>query len=162
MREAYFAGGCFWCVTPIYKMYGVDQVICGYAGGDEVNPTYEQVKHQETGHRETIKLVYDPAKVAYDKLLDIFFANVDPFDAEGQFIDKGFSYTLAIFCETEEEKEAATAKIRKVEDETGKRVQVAVLPYKNFYEAEEYHQDYYLKNPEAYEKEMKESGRVKE
>jgi methionine-S-sulfoxide reductase len=161
MREAYFAGGCFWCVTPIYKMYGVDQVICGYAGGDEVNPTYEQVKHQETGHRETIKLVYDPAKVAYDKLLDIFFANVDPFDAEGQFIDKGFSYTLAIFCETEEEKEAATAKIRKVEDETGKRVQVAVLPYKNFYEAEEYHQDYYLKNPEAFEKELIESGRKK-
>lgn len=161
MREAYFAGGCFWCVTPIYKMYGVDQVICGYAGGDEVNPTYEQVKHQETGHRETIKLVYDPAKVAYDKLLDIFFANVDPFDAEGQFIDKGFSYTLAIFYETEEEKEAATAKIRKVEEETGKRVQVAVLPYKNFYEAEEYHQDYYLKNPEAFEKELIESGRKK-
>ena len=67
MKEAYFAGGCFWCVTPIYKMYGVDDVICGYAGGDEKDPTYEQVKHQETGHRETIKLVYDPEKVSYDK-----------------------------------------------------------------------------------------------
>ena len=104
-KEAYFAGGCFWCVTPIYKMYGVDAVICGYAGGDEVNPTYEQVKHQETGHRETIKLVYNPEKVSYERLLDIYFANVDPFDAEGQFIDKGFSYTLAIFYNTEEEKE---------------------------------------------------------
>ena len=82
MKEAYFAGGCFWCVTPIYKMYGVEKVICGYAGGDEENPTYEQVKHQQTGHRETIKLVYDPEKVSYEKLLDIYFANVDPFDGE--------------------------------------------------------------------------------
>ena len=161
MKEAYFAGGCFWCVTPIYKMYGVDEVICGYAGGDEKNPTYEQVKHQETGHRETIKLVYDPEKVSYDKLLDIYFANVDPFDAEGQFIDKGFSYTLAIFYISDDEKRAALEKIAKIEQESGKKVQVEVLPFKNFYEAEEYHQDYYLKNPEAFEKERIESGRKK-
>ncbi len=162
MSEAYFAGGCFWCVTPIYKMYGVSEVICGYAGGDEENPTYEQVKHQETGHRETIKLVYNPEKVEYDKLLDIFFANVDPFDGEGQFIDKGFSYTLAIFYKTEEEKEKAEAKVKEVEAGSDKKAQVAILPYKNFYEAEEYHQDYYLKNPEAFEKELVESGRKKE
>ena len=161
MKEAYFAGGCFWCVTPIYKMYGVDQVICGYSGGNEENPTYEQVKHQETGHRETIKLVYDPEKVSYDKLLDIFLANVDPFDAEGQFIDKGFSYTLAIFYSSEEEKEKAAAKIAQTESDSGKKVQIKLLPYKNFYEAEEYHQDYYLKNPEAFEKELIESGRKK-
>ena len=161
IKEAYFAGGCFWCVTPIYKMYGVDQVICGYAGGDEVNPTYEQVKHQETGHRETIKLVYDPEKVAYGKLLDIFLANVDPYDAEGQFIDKGFSYTLAVFYTSEDEKNAALEKISALEKESGKKAQIAVLPYKNFYEAEEYHQDYYLKNPEAFEKELIESGRKK-
>ncbi len=159
MREAYFAGGCFWCVTPIYKMYGVDKVICGYAGGDEADPTYEQVKHQETGHRETIKLVYDPEKVSYDSLLDIYFANVDPFDAEGQFIDKGFSYTLAIFYMSDEEKNTALEKIRKIEQESEKKVQIEVLPYKNFYEAEEYHQDYYLKNPDAFEKELIESGR---
>ena len=161
MKEAYFAGGCFWCVTPIYKMYGVDEVICGYAGGDEADPTYEQVKHQETGHRETIKLVYDPQKVSYDRLLDIYFANVDPFDAEGQFIDKGFSYTLAIFYKSEDEKAAVLKKIEAVEKESGKKVQVEVLPYKNFYEAEDYHQDYYLKNPEAFEKELIESGRKK-
>lgn len=161
MKEAYFAGGCFWCVTPIYKMYGVDEVICGYAGGDEKNPTYEQVKHQETGHRETIKLVYDHEKVSYDKLLDIYFANVDPFDAEGQFIDKGFSYTLAIFYMSDDEKKTALEKIGKIEQESGKKVQVEVLPFKNFYEAEEYHQDYYLKNPEAFEKELIESGRKK-
>ena len=159
MKEAYFAGGCFWCVTPIYKMYGVDKVICGYAGGDEVNPTYEQVKHQKTGHRETIKLVYDPEKVTYGKLLDIFLANVDPFDAEGQYIDKGFSYTLAVFYTSEDEKKAALEKIDSIEKDSGKKVQIALLPYKNFYEAEEYHQDYYLKNPEAFEKEILESGR---
>ena len=150
MKEAYFAGGCFWCVTPIFKLYGVDKVICGYSGGDEKNPTYEQVKHQETGHRETIKLAYDPEKVTYDKLLDIYFANVDPFDSEGQFIDKGFSYTLAIFYTSEEEKEIAVSKIEKIERGSGKKVEVALLPYKNFFEAEEYHQDYYLKNPEAF------------
>ena len=162
MKEAYFAGGCFWCVTPIYKMYGVEKVICGYAGGDEVDPTYEQVKHQKTGHRETIKLVYDPTKVGYEKLLDIFFANVDPFDPDGQFIDKGFSYTLAIFYCTEEEKALAEEKISAVEAEAGRKACVAILPYKNFYEAEEYHQDYYLKNPEAFEQELIESGRKKE
>ncbi len=159
MKEAYFAGGCFWCVTPIYKMYGVDKVICGYAGGDEVNPTYEQVKHQQTGHRETIKLVYDPEKVTYDKLLDIYLANVDPFDAEGQFIDKGFSYTLAIFYTSDYEKELTQAKLTALEKKDGRKPQVALLPFKNFYEAEEYHQDYYLKNPEAFEKELIESGR---
>ena len=161
MKDAYFAGGCFWCVTPIYKLYGVEKVICGYAGGEEENPTYEQVKHQETGHRETIKLVYDPERVTYEKLLDIYFANVDPFDAQGQFIDKGFSYTLAIFYTDPEEKEKAAAKIGRIEADSGKKVQVQLLPYKNFYEAEEYHQDYYLKNPEAFEKEMVESGRRK-
>ena len=161
MKEAYFAGGCFWCVTPIYKLYGVEKVICGYAGGEEENPTYEQVKHQETGHRETIKLVYDPGRVSYEKLLDIYFANVDPFDAQGQFIDKGFSYTLAIFYTDPEEKEKAAARIARIEADSGKKVQVELLPYKNFYEAEEYHQDYYLKNPEAFEQELIESGRKK-
>ena len=80
--KAYFAGGCFWCVTPIYKIYGVDSVVCGYSGGDEVNPSYEEVKSQKTGHRETIELTYEKVNVSYDKLLDIYFANVDPFDGE--------------------------------------------------------------------------------
>ena len=159
--RAYFAGGCFWCVTPIYKMYGVDRVVCGYSGGDEVNPTYEDVKAQKTGHRETIMLEYEPEKVSYDKLLDIFFANVDPFDGEGQFIDKGFSYTLAIYYTNEAEKNIALGKIKALEEKSGKAVQVALEEFKSFYEAEEYHQDYYLKNPEAFEKELLESGRKK-
>ena len=161
MREAYFSGGCFWCVTPIYKIWGVDSVVCGYSGGDEVNPTYKDVKEQKTGHRETIELTYNPETVSYDKLLEIYLANVDPFDAEGQFIDKGFSYTLAIFYTSEDEKEETLRKINAIEQGSGKKVHIAVLPYKNFYEAEEYHQDYYLKNPEAFEKELVESGRKK-
>ena len=159
--KAYFAGGCFWCVTPIYKLYGVDKVVCGYSGGKEENPTYEDVKAQKTGHRETIMLEYDPAKVEYSKLLDIYFANVDPFDSEGQFIDKGHSYTLAIYYSSEEEKALAKERIDKLQAETGKEVYVALEPFEKFYEAEEYHQDYYLKNPEAFEKELIESGRKK-
>ena len=160
--RAYFAGGCFWCVTPIYKMYGVDKVTCGYSGGDEVNPTYEDVKAQKTGHRETICLEYDNKTVSYDNLLDIYFSNVDPFDKDGQYIDKGFSYTLAIYYTTEEEKEKAEERIKKIEEESGKKTYVTVEPFKSFYEAEEYHQDYYLKNPEEFEKELIESGRKKE
>lgn len=159
--KAYFAGGCFWCVTPIYKIYGVDSVTCGYSGGDEVNPTYEDVKAQKTGHRETIELTYDEANVTYDKLLDIYLANVDPFDAEGQFIDKGFSYTLAIYYRNEDELKLAKEKLANLERESGKKAQIALEPFKSFYKAEEEHQDYYLKNPEAFEKEMHESGRIK-
>jgi len=159
MEKAYFAGGCFWCITPIYKMYGVDEVVCGYSGGDEVDPKYEDVKAQKTGHRETIMLTYDPDVVSYDTLLDIYLANVDPFDAEGQYIDKGFSYTLAIYYLTEDEKNIAEAKIKALEKDSGKKVRISLEPFKSFYIAEEYHQDYYLKNPEAFEEEMKSSGR---
>lgn len=159
--KAYFAGGCFWCVTPIYKMYGVDKVICGYSGGDEVNPTYEEVKSQKTGHRETIMLEYDNNTVTYENLLDIYFSNVDPFDKDGQYIDKGFSYTLAIYYTTEEERRIAEERVKKIEEESGRKTYVAIEPFKSFYEAEEYHQDYYLKNPEEFEKELIESGRKK-
>lgn len=157
--KAYFAGGCFWCVTPIYKMYGVDKVVCGYSGGDEKNPTYDDVKKQKTGHRETIMLDYDPDKVSYQTLLDIFFANVDPYDPEGQYIDKGHSYTLAIYYTNEEEKKLAEASIEKISSESSKEVFVALEPFKSFFEAEEYHQDYYLKHPDEFEKELKDSGR---
>lgn len=157
--KAYFAGGCFWCVTPIFKIYGVDKVVSGYSGGKEKNPSYEDVKSQKTGHRETIMLEYDPATVSYSTLLDIYFDNVDPFDPEGQFIDKGRSYTLAIYYTSEEEKKLAEERIQRLKKESGKDVFVALEPFTGFYEAEEYHQDYYLKHPEEYEKELVESGR---
>ncbi len=172
IKTAYFAGGCFWCITPIFKLYdGVKSVTSGYSGGEEENPAYEDVKHQKTGHRETIRVEYDDSEVDYSMLMDIYLANVDPFDGEGQFIDKGFSYTLAVFYCDEDQKEIADAKIaviRKEEEHSANKkgllprpVWISVEPFKNFYAAEEYHQDYFLKNPEAFEREMKESGRRK-
>ena len=155
---AYFAGGCFWCITPSFtEVDGVKSVISGYCGGDEINPTYEEVKSQSTGHRETIRVEYDETKESYKKLLDIFFDNVDLFDDGGQYIDRGFSYTLAVYYVDENQKELAINKI----DSYDNKVCVSLEPYKMFYSAEEYHQDYYLKNPEAFEKELIESGRKK-
>ena len=157
--KAYFAGGCFWCMTPVFRAYEVDRVVCGYSGGQEKDPVYEDVKTQKTGHRETVALEYDPARVAYEKLLDVYFANVDPFDPGGQFIDRGRSYTLAIYYTSEEERALAGARIEKLAAESGKEVCVALEPFAGFYEAEEYHQDYYLKHPAEFEKELTESGR---
>ena len=161
MKNVYLAGGCFWCITPVfYDMEGVKEVISGYSGGEVENPTYEQVKSQTTGHREAVKVVYDEAKVSYGELLDVFLNSVDPFDDGGQFIDRGHSYTLAVFYNDEEEKNIACAKIKEIEEMSGKKTFIEVCAYSNFYAAEEYHQDYFRKNPEAFEKEMKESGRI--
>ena len=159
MRKAYFAGGCFWCMTPVFKMNGADRAVCGYSGGKEKDPSYEDVKAQKTGHRETIMLEYDPAKVTYEKLLDIFIENVDPFDPGGQFIDRGRSYSLAIYYTAEEERMLAEARVKKLKEESGKEVHIMIEPFTGFYEAEEYHQDYYLKHPAEFERELVESGR---
>lgn len=159
---AYFAGGCFWCITPFFKMNpGVLSVTSGYSGGDEPNPTYLEVKHQKTHHRETIEVVYAPTLVDYTELLDIFLSGVDPYDGEGQFIDRGFSYTLAVYYQTEEEKDAAKAMLTKLEAESKEKTFVALEPFKFFVPAEEEHQDYYLKHPEEFEQELIESGRKK-
>ena len=162
MKTAYFAGGCFWCITPTFQeMVGVRRVTSGYSGGEESAPTYEDVKHQCTGHRETIAITYNEGKLTYRELLDVFLANVDPFDEGGQFIDRGHSYTLAVYYQTEEERDDAQTAVETLEETSGKKVYVAVEPFKSFYAAEEYHQDYYLKNPEAFRKELIESGRIK-
>ena len=162
MATAYFAGGCFWCITPTFQeMVGVRRVVSGYSGGEEAEPSYEDVKYQRTGHRETIAITYNEEKLTYGQLLDVFLANVDPFDEGGQFIDRGHSYTLAVYYETEEERALAEAAIRELEQTSGRQVFVAVEPFKTFYAAEEYHQDYYRKNPEAFRKELVESGRIK-
>ena len=161
LRSAYFAGGCFWCITPDFAaLDGVVSVTSGYSGGDEPNPAYEDVKAQRTGHRETIRVDYDPAKVSYAALLDTFLDGVDPFDAGGQFIDRGRSYTLAVYPQDEAERDAALACLRRLEAEEGKPAAIAVEPFKAFYPAEEHHQDYYLKNPEAFQRELMESGRM--
>ena len=161
-KTAYFAGGCFWCITPAFKeAQGVISVTSGYSGGDEINPTYEDVKNQKTGHRETIEVVYDDSRISYDELFMIYLGGIDPYDAGGQFIDRGHSYTLAVYCTDEEQKAAALSKIAWAEEKCGQKLAIAVEKFKSFYKAEEYHQDYYLKNPEAFEKELVDSGRKK-
>ena len=163
METAYFAGGCFWCITPTFReMAGVQNVISGYSGGAEVNPSYEDVKKQKTSHRETIRIDYDPENVSFRELFDIFLNGVDPFDPDGQFIDRGHSYTLAVYYLSQEQKRIAEEGIRQLEAESGQKVFISVEPYQNFYTAEEYHQNYDLKNPEAFERELIESGRKKQ
>jgi len=161
-ETAYFAGGCFWCITPAFReLSGVSDVVSGYSGGEETNPSYEDVKYQRTGHRETIRIDYDPQKVAFDTLMDIFLRSVDPYDPDGQFIDRGFSYTLAIYYCSESQQAAAEEKIHDLEEAAGQPVYIRVEPFRSFWRAEEYHQDYYRKNPEAFRQEMIDSGRMK-
>ncbi len=161
-KTAYFASGCFWCITPAFQaLTGVRSVTSGYSGGTEENPTYLDVKQQKTGHRETVRVEYNPEKISYGELLEIFLANTDPFDGGGQFIDRGFSYTLAVYYTDEEQKRMAREAICTLEAASGKAVRIPVEPFKSFWPAEEYHQDYHRKNPEAFEKELVESGRKK-
>ena len=145
---------------PYDEVEGVSEVVSGYCGGDEADPTYEQVKKQLTGHRETVKLVFDPAVISFAELLKVYFYNIDPFDDGGQFIDRGHSYTCAIYCADEQQKRDADEAIRKIEAEYGQKVCVSVEMLAKFWPAEEYHQDYAKKNPEAYAKEYEESGRA--
>ncbi len=160
---AYFAGGCFWCITPTFDLTdGVLRVVSGYSGGLEENPVYEDVKHQRTGHRETIRVEFDPERVSYAQLLEIFLCGVDPFDDGGQFIDRGHSYTLAVYYLDEAQRRAAEAALEALEAEAGRKPCIALEPFRSFWDAEEYHQDYYKKNPEAFRKELIESGRIKE
>ncbi|MBQ5866675.1 MAG: peptide-methionine (S)-S-oxide reductase MsrA [Oscillospiraceae bacterium] len=162
MKTAYFAGGCFWCITPTFQeMEGVDSVTSGYSGGMEENPSYEDVKYQRTDHRETIRIAYDEDLVSYAQLLDIFLSGVDPFDEGGQFIDRGHSYTLAVYYETEQERQLAADAITALEKASGQKVYISLEPFTAFYTAEEEHQDYYRKHPEEFRQELIDSGRLK-
>lgn len=159
---AVLAGGCFWCITPVLRgLPGVLSVTSGYSGGQEVNPGYEEVKHQKTGHREAVLVRYDASEIRFRELLEAYFASIDPYDGDGQFIDRGLSYSPAIFYRNGEERREAEAMIRELEAASAREVRVAVLPFSAFYPAEEYHQDYDLKNPEAFRRELEESGRAK-
>lgn len=163
MQTAYFAGGCFWCITPTFQEFpGVESVTSGYSGGAEVNPKYEDVKYQRTGHRETIRIDYEETLVSYEQLLEIFLSGVDPFDEGGQFIDRGHSYTLAVFYSNPEEKKLAAEAIHALEAESGQKVYISLEPFTAFYTAEEEHQDYYRKHPAEFRQELIESGRLKE
>lgn len=150
---AIFAGGCFWCMEPPYdKLDGVLSTTSGYIGGRSKNPTYREVSTGNSGHIEAVKVEFDPNKVSYDKLLQVFWRNIDPVDADGQFCDRGEQYTTAIFHLTEDQKRLAEASKREL-DESGKlpaKVVTVIRPATEFYAAEDYHQDYYKKNPLKY------------
>jgi peptide-methionine (S)-S-oxide reductase len=149
--KATFAGGCFWCMEgPFDKVPGVISTTSGYTGGQAKNPSYEQVSSGTTGHAESVQVVYDPAKVSYEKLLDVYWHNVDPLDGAGQFCDRGTQYRTAIFYRDEEQHRLAEKSKQDVEAKLGKRVLTQIVPASEFYAAEDYHQNYYLKNPVRY------------
>ena len=161
-KTACFAGGCFWCITPVFKeMEGVLDVTSGYAGGEEESPAYGAVKSQTTGHRETIRIDYDPDRVSFAALMEAFLRAVDPFDGGGQFIDRGHSYTLAVYYLSDEQRRIAQTAIEQLEKAAGRPVCISIEPFKNFYTAEQEHQDYYLKHPEEFQQELIASGRIK-
>jgi peptide-methionine (S)-S-oxide reductase len=154
LAVATFAGGCFWCMEPPFdKLEGVVSTISGYTGGTVPGATYRQVSAGGTGHTEAVRIVYDPAKVSFDKLLQVYWRNVDPLDASGQFCDRGHEYRPAIFVHDEAQKRAAEAS--KAELVASKRfkepIAVTVEPARDFYIAEDYHQDYYQKNALKYQ-----------
>ena len=149
--RATFAGGCFWCmVEPFETLPGVISVASGYAGGSNVNPTYEEVSSGSTGHAESIEVVYDPSKLTYERLLEVYWHNVDPLQAEGQFCDHGRQYRTAIFFHDEVQRAAAEESKKRVEAELHAKVVTEITKASAFYPAEEYHQDFYKKNPARY------------
>jgi peptide-methionine (S)-S-oxide reductase len=150
-RTAVFAGGCFWCMEgPFEALVGVSKVVSGYSGGRTVNPTYKEVSNEDTGHAEVVQVTYDPRKVSYQTLLDIYWRNVDPFDGGGQFCDRGSSYRTEVFVTSEEERRLAEASKAAIVKRFGRAVATPVTTAAPFYEAEEYHQDYHLRNPVRY------------
>ncbi len=150
---AIFAGGCFWCMEPPYdKLDGVLSTTSGYTGGKKANPTYKQVSSGRTKHREAVRIEYDPKRVDYARLLEVFWRNIDPLDGRGQFCDKGRHYTSAIYAVDDEQLAAAEASKAALESE-GKlkgKIRTEIVPAGAFHPAEDYHQDYYIKNPIRY------------
>ncbi|MBR2076060.1 MAG: peptide-methionine (S)-S-oxide reductase MsrA [Exiguobacterium sp.] len=164
MAKATFAGGCFWCmVKPFHKYEGVERVISGYTGGHVDNPTYQQVCSETTGHLEAVEITFDPEVISYEELLRIYWRQIDPTDGGGQFNDRGESYRPAIFYHSEEQRAAAERSKQEVEDSGrfDRSIEVDIRPAKTFWEAEDYHQDYYKKNPFRYEMYRVGSGRAK-
>jgi peptide-methionine (S)-S-oxide reductase len=150
-KEAVFAGGCFWCLEgPFDALPGVMETQSGYTGGQTPSPTYEQVSSGTSGHLEAMRVVYDPEQIDFEKLLDVFWRNIDPTDPGGQFCDRGSQYRSAIFVADESEEAAARASKTRIEESRGFTVATEILPRTEFYAAEEYHQDYYRKNPLRY------------
>ena len=162
-RTAVFAGGCFWCIQPAFdKAQGVIKTVVGYCGGTESNPTYKLVTSEKTKYRESIEITYDPAKISYDQLLDIYWRQIDPTQSDGQFTDIGPSYRAAIFFGDAEEKKIAEASKEQLSrsGKFKKPIVTEILPAMKFWPAEDYHQKYYRENPERFEAFEEGSGRV--
>lgn len=150
---AVFAGGCFWCMEPPFdRLQGVVETISGYTGGHIKDPSYKQVSAGDTGHYEAVKIVYDPTVVSYEQLLPVFWSNIDPFDSDGQFCDKGQPYRSAIFTLNRQQQQAAERSLEHLREKVRAHGEFAtkILPASEFYAAEEYHQNYYQKNPLRY------------
>ena len=146
-ERAYFAGGCFWCMEESFEnILGVSKVISGYSGGTTENPTYKEVTYGNTGHFEVIEVIYVPEVVSYEKLLEEFWLNIDPFDAAGQFCDKGYSYRSVAFYQNEKQKDLIENSIKEIEQKFKKKVVTYVREFEKFYKAEAFHQDYYQIN----------------
>jgi methionine-S-sulfoxide reductase len=162
-KTAIFAGGCFWCIQPAFdKAKGVIKTVVGYSGGTQPNPTYELVTSEKTNYRESIEVIYDPATISYEQLLDIYWRQIDPTQADGQFTDIGPSYRAAIFYGSDEEKKIAEASKEKLAQsgKFKKPIVTEILAAMRFYPAEGYHQKYYQQNPEHFEAFEEGSGRV--
>src|SRR5919106_5607385 len=153
LEKATFAGGCFWCMEEAFeKVDGVVSVISGYTGGSQANPSYKEVSAGITGHAESIEIVYDPARVSYQKLLDVFWHNIDPTTSDRQFCDKGTQYRAAIFYHNETQKRLAEESKQRMERTKPfkETIVTQIVPASTFYAAEGYHQDYYKRNPIRY------------
>ena len=144
LGKVYFAGGCFWCMEESFeKKEGVLEVISGYSGGKTKNPTYEEVTYGDTGHFETIEVIFDKNKTNYSDLLDYFWKNIDPFDEYGQFCDKGYSYRSVAFYENDEQMDLIEKSMMKLEKKFNKKIVTYVRKFDKFYKAEDMHQNYY-------------------
>jgi len=151
MAEAIFAGGCFWCMEgPFERIAGVVSVESGYTGGLEAHPSYRAVARGETSHFEAVRVVYSPEQISYSDLLEVFWTNIDPTQSNGQFCDKGDQYRSAVFVANESEQQQAQASKKTVATRLERNVVTAILPANTFWMAEEYHQDFYKKNPTRY------------
>jgi methionine-S-sulfoxide reductase len=163
LEKATFAGGCFWCMVKPFDSYdGIHAVVSGYTGGDLENPTYEQVCTNATGHKEAVQITFDPNVFPYERLVELFWMQIDPTDPGGQFYDRGSSYESAIFYHSDTQKEIAEAsKIAlHASGKFSKPIVTPILEAKPFYPAEQYHQDYYKKNPTHYNRYQVGSGRA--
>ncbi len=162
MQKATFAGGCFWCmVTPFEEQPGIEGIVSGYIGGTSENPTYEEVKAGTTGHVEAVQITFDPELFPYEKLLELYWQQIDPTDEYGQFHDRGTQYRTAIFYHNEQQREMALQSRHDLaaSGRFTKPIVTEILPATPFYPAEDYHQDYHKKNPKHYKEDRERSGR---